>query len=74
MALAYRVLFASAVATIPHRYRKLLGLRRSPLPVVTATRIVLAVTERALNSGPRAQDFARARLRRLAAASAPPPR
>ncbi len=67
MSLAYRVLFASAVATIPRPYRALLGLRRSPLPVVTATRLVLAVTERALNSGPRAQDFARRRLRRLAA-------
>lgn len=65
MSLAYRVLFASAVATIPRRYRRMLGLRRSPLPVVTATRVVLAVTERALNAGPRAQDFARQRLRRL---------
>ncbi|WP_137845849.1 oxygenase MpaB family protein [Microbacterium sp. 2FI] len=65
MSLAYRVLFASAVATIPRRYRKLLGLRRSPLPVVTATRLVLATTAKALGSGPRAQDFARRRLRRL---------
>nr|WP_321163626.1 oxygenase MpaB family protein [Microbacterium sp. Root180] len=70
MSLAYRVLFASAVATLPRRYRTLLGLRRSPLPVVTATRMVLAVTERALNSGPRSQDFARLRLRRLEAARA----
>ncbi|MGL4257266.1 MAG: oxygenase MpaB family protein [Microbacterium sp.] len=65
MSMAYRVLFASAVATIPRRYRKLLGVRRTLLPAVTATRVVLAVTERALNSGPRAQDFARRRLRRL---------
>lgn len=65
MGLAYRVLFAAAVATIPPRMRRLLGVRRSPLPVVTLTRVVLAVTERALGAGPRAQDMARERLRRL---------
>jgi hypothetical protein len=43
----------------------MLGLRRSPLPVLTVTRLVLRVTERALGSGPRAQDMARERLRRL---------
>ena len=62
---AYRVMFAGAVASLPVEYRRLLGLRRSPLPVVTLTRIVLAVSARALGSGPRAQDFARRRLRRL---------
>lgn len=66
MRLAYRVLFAAAVASLPKRYRALLGLRRTILPVVTLTRIVLAVSERALGSGPRAQDFARERHRRLA--------
>lgn len=72
MSLAYRVLFASAVATIPRRYRRLLGVRRTPLPVVTTTRAVLALTARALGSGPRAQDFARRRLRRLQTADASP--
>lgn len=71
MGIAYRVLFASAVATIPRRYRRLLGVRRTPLPVVTFTRVVLAVAERALSSGgPRANDRARERLRRLEAARA----
>ncbi|WP_243074382.1 oxygenase MpaB family protein [Microbacterium sp. SS28] len=66
MGFAYRMLFASAVATIPRRYRRLLGVRRTPLPVITATRVVLAVAERALTSGgPRANDRARERLRRL---------
>ena len=66
MGLAYRMLFASAVATIPRRYRRLHGIRRTPLPVITATRVVLAVAERALTSGgPRANDRARERLRRL---------
>lgn len=66
MRIAYRVLFAAAVASLPVRYRRLLGLRRTPLPVVTVTRLVLAVSARALARGPRAQDFARERLRRLA--------
>lgn len=66
MRIAYRVLFAAAVASLPVRYRRLLGLRRTPLPVVTVTRLVLAVSARALARGPRAQDFARDRLRRLA--------
>jgi uncharacterized protein (DUF2236 family) len=70
MGLAYRVLFASAVATLPRPYRKMLGVRRSPLPVVTITRVVLAMSEKALASGPgrRANDHARDRLRRLEAA------
>ncbi|GAA4360351.1 oxygenase MpaB family protein [Microbacterium rhizosphaerae] len=65
MRLAYRVLFAAAVASLPRRYRKLLGLRRTVLPVVTSTRAVLAISSRALGSGPRAQDFARRRHQRL---------
>ncbi len=68
MGIAYRALFSAAVATIPRRYRRMLGVRRSILPVITMTRIVLAVAERALGSGPRAQDFARRRLARLASA------
>lgn len=72
--LGYRLLFAGAVATIPRPYRRLLGVRRSPLPVVTATRLVLAIAGRALASGEgtRAQDWARDRLERLRAAEAAP--
>lgn len=66
MRFAYRVLFAAAVASLPRSYRQLLGVRRTVLPVVTATRVVLAVSKRALGAGPRAQDFARERHRRLA--------
>ena len=64
----YRILFEGAVATIPREYRRLLGLRRSWLPAVTATRLVLFVAQRALGTGPRAHDMARRRLRRLEAA------
>lgn len=63
--LGYRILFEGAVATIPREYRRLLGIRRSWLPVVAATRVVLWFAQRGLGSGPRAQDMARLRLRRL---------
>lgn len=69
MRIAYRVLFAAAVASLPLRYRRLLGLRRSPLPVITLTRVILAVSAKALDAGPRAQDFARERLSRLRGAA-----
>ncbi len=70
MRIAYRVLFAAAVASLPKRYRRLLGLRRSWLPVVTFTRVVLFGVARALGRGPRAFDFAKQRLRRLEATEA----
>ena len=70
LGLAYRALFAAAVATIPAPYRRMLGLRRSILPVRALTGVVLRVAQRALGSGPRAQDFARRRLRRLEARAA----
>jgi uncharacterized protein (DUF2236 family) len=65
MNLAYRVLFAGAVATIPPELRRLLGLRRAWWPAVTVTRLVLAAAQRTLSGGQRAQDVARERLRRL---------
>lgn len=65
MGLAYGVLFRAAVASIPQPYRRMLGLRRSPLPVISVTRLALRIAERSLNDGPRAHDFARMRLRRL---------
>lgn len=63
----YRLLFEAAVATLPRPYRRMLGVRRSVLPVVTLTRLVLAVAARALASGDGrpAHAWARARLRRL---------
>lgn len=67
LGVAYRILFAGAVATIPRPYRRMLGLRRSPMPVVTITRVALWFAGRAIGDGPRAQDFARMRLRRLEA-------
>lgn len=67
LGVAYRVLFAAAVATIPAPYRRMLGLRRSAFPVRALTGLTLRIAGRAIGSGPRAQDFARVRLRRLEA-------
>jgi uncharacterized protein (DUF2236 family) len=64
---AYRILFAGAVASLPREYRRLLGLRRSPLPVVTATRVVLRLVARVLGSSSTSEDAARARIARLRA-------
>ncbi|GAB3602967.1 oxygenase MpaB family protein [Microbacterium aureliae] len=66
LAWGYRLFFAAAVATIPREFRRLLGVRRSPFPVVTLTRLVLPLVTRVLESGgPRAHDRAHERLRRL---------
>ncbi|WP_336625117.1 MULTISPECIES: oxygenase MpaB family protein [unclassified Microbacterium] len=66
--IGYRILFAGAIAAIPREYRRLLGVRRSWFPAVTATRLVLWIAQRSLGTGPRAHDIARIRLRRLDAA------
>jgi uncharacterized protein (DUF2236 family) len=65
---AYRVLFAGAVASIPPEYRERLGLRRSPLPVVWATGVVLALVGALLGRSSTSEQAARARLARLAGA------
>ena len=46
----YPILFAGAVASLPERYRRLLGLRRPWWPAVTATRILLWGMTRVLGS------------------------
>lgn len=61
----YGLLFAAAVASLPVEYRRLLGLRRSPLPVKLLTRAALFVAGRALSGGKRAQDYALERIARV---------
>lgn len=63
--LFYRIFFAAAVASLPKRYRKMLGLRRSPLPVVTLTRMLLRMTRRILGSSSTSERAARQRISRL---------
>ncbi len=62
---AYRVMFAGAVATIPREYRQMLGLKRSPLPVVTATRLVLALVRIVLGPNSTSERAARKRIASL---------
>lgn len=62
----YRVLFAGAVASLPDEHRAMLGLRRSPLPVIWATGLVLRTVGRVLGSSSTSEDAARARLARIA--------
>ena len=66
---AYRVLFAGAVASIPREYRDLLGLKRSPLPVVLGTRLVLRFVGAVLGTESTSESAARARIARLDAAT-----
>ena len=64
----YRIMFAGAVASIPVEYRRMLGLRRSPLPVVWATGVVLGLVRVLLGARSTSEDAARARIARLDAA------
>lgn len=68
---AYRIMFAGAVASIPAEYRALLGLRRSRLPVVGATGLVLGAVRRVLGGSSTSEDAARRRIARLRSAAPP---
>lgn len=68
--LGYRILFAAAVATLEPKYRDLLGLRTPrlgplPLPVRTATRLVLSVVRCGLGRNGPSESAARQRRARL---------
>lgn len=67
---AYGLLFAGAVASLPVEYRRLLGLRRSPLPVKLLTALALRAAGSALGRGPRTADIAMERIHRLRSAEA----
>ncbi|MFC0680958.1 oxygenase MpaB family protein [Lysobacter korlensis] len=69
---AYRILFAGAVATIPPEFRRLLGLRRSPVPAVLGTRIALAAAGTLLGAPSHAEKAARRRIARLRGAAVEP--
>ena len=67
---AYRILFAGAVASIPRKYRRMLGLRRSPLPVIWATGVVLRAVRLVLGGRSSSEIAALQRIARLRAGSA----
>ena len=62
---AYRILFAGAVASLPDRYRRLLGLRRPWWPALTATRILLFGMRALLGPESSSRAYTRRRLDRL---------
>jgi uncharacterized protein (DUF2236 family) len=62
---AYRVLFAGAVASLPKEHRALLGLRRSRLPAIWATGLVLRTVGRILGTSSTSEDAARKRIARI---------
>lgn len=61
----YRLLFAAAVASLPVRYRRMLGLRRSPFPVITLTRLLLRLLRLVLGLYSTSERAARERIHRL---------
>lgn len=61
----YRVLFAGAAASLPQKYRRLLGLRRPPWPAITATRALIAFVRWRSGAITPSERFARERLVRL---------
>lgn len=67
--IAYRILFAGAVASIPVEFRRLLGIRRAWWPAITTTRALLFVVGRILAGSPEpsARQLAIARVARLRA-------
>lgn len=67
---AYRILFAGAVASLPREYREMLGLRRTWLPAITATRVMLGVIGMLLGSTSSSEEAALRRIARLETADA----
>lgn len=63
---AYAVLFQAAVATIPVEYRRMLGLRRIPLPILGTARVTLWLLRKIIGPTSPAELHALDRHRRLA--------
>ena len=61
----YRLLFAAAVASLPVQYRRMLGLRRSPFPVITLTRLLLRFLRFVLGPASTSERAARDRIQNL---------
>lgn len=66
----YRIFFGGAVATLPPRYRRMLGLRRPWWPAITATRIGLWWMRALLGTESSSMRFTQRRLQRIAGATA----
>jgi uncharacterized protein (DUF2236 family) len=62
----YRIIFAGAVASLPVKYRRLLGVRRAWWPALTLTRALLWFVARILGRPSKSELYARRRIARLA--------
>jgi uncharacterized protein (DUF2236 family) len=67
--LGYRIVFAGAVATLPRKYRDLLGVRRAWWPAIGVTRFLLWFVARLLGRPSTSEIYARRRISRLEAAA-----
>lgn len=67
--LGYRIVFAGAVATLPRKYRRLLGVRRAWWPAIGVTRFLLWFVARLLGRPSTSEIYARRRIARLEAAT-----
>jgi len=63
--LGYRIIFAGAVATLPLKYRRMLGIRRAWWPAIAITRFVLWFVGRLLGRPSTSEVYARRRIARL---------
>jgi uncharacterized protein (DUF2236 family) len=68
--LGYRIIFAAAVATLPRKYRAMLGVRRVWWPAIGLTRVLLSFVARLLGRPSTSEKYARRRVARLEAARA----
>jgi uncharacterized protein (DUF2236 family) len=65
VALSYRLIFAAAVASLTPKYRKMLGLKRSPFPVIWLTGFLLKLMRKILGPSSSSEDAARRRIASL---------
>jgi uncharacterized protein (DUF2236 family) len=63
--LGYRIIFAGAIATIPKKYRRMLGVRRAWWPAITLSRLMLRFVGRLLGRPSTSEIYARRRVAAL---------
>ena len=67
LGLGYRIIFAGAVATLPEKYRRMLGIGRARWPAIAVTRLLLWFLVKLLGRPSKSELYAQRRIARLAA-------
>jgi uncharacterized protein (DUF2236 family) len=67
--LGYRIIFAGAIATLPVKYRRMLGVRRTWWPAIALTGLVLRFVARLLGRPSTSERYASKRIAALEAAA-----